>query len=510
MKKRGKKMKLSNKSFIIILVLSMILISSINAYGFFLEETEIEKGIKYLQSVQNDDGGFPSREGRQSDISITSWVVMALASVGEDLSGSKWTPKNQNPIEYILGSEIKLKETTDYARLLLALTSAEQATKYNDKDLVESIISFQTDDGHFGQEKLGESMMINSHMWSILALKSAGIDIPNKEKAKEWLISAQNDDGGYSWYIGGESDSDDTAVAIKALIILGENSKSSPVIKNALDYIKSRQAPDGGFSSSDMMGSQSNAASDSWVISAIRAAGDDVESNFWSENGSSVVEHLTSLQSKDGSFKWQEDIDSQTVQMTAYAVTALSGKSYPVNIDYNKIIENNKTFSVLSKSHWAYDEILKMLDEEVVNGYPDNTFKPEESVSREEFTSMLIKALEMENKYYTTNLKFRDLDEKSWSFKYIAIAYKNSIINGKTEYVFDPKGDISGGELATMLVNTLSEEKKEVYKDGKKWYTKNVSIAVHNKILYPEFDAEKKATRAQCAYSIYKLMETKK
>jgi len=503
-------MKSFNRIIILILAISITLTLSNPAYGFFLEDTYMEKGIKYLENIQNDDGGFPSKEGRQSDISTTSWVVMALSSAGEDLKTSKWTPDGLNPIDYILDSEIQLKETTGYARLLLALTSAGEGTIYNGKDLKKSITSFQSQNGHFGQEILGESTMINSHMWSILALKSAGVEIPNNEKAREWLISAQNDDGGYSWYLGGESDSDDTAVAVQTLIILGENPKSSTVIKKALEFIKSRQTDDGGFSSSDMMGSESNSASDSWVIAGLRAAGEDLEGDYWTKNDKNPLDHLTSLQNNNGSFYWQKDINSQIVKMTAFGITALSGKSFPVNIDYDKIIESNTPFTDLSKYHWAYDEILEMVGEEVIKGYPDKTFKAEKGVTREEFTSMVIKALGMENQYYSTNLTFQDLSKESWSYKYIAAAYKNSIIKGRSKYVFDPKGEITGGELATMLVNTLPEKIKEGYSEGIKWYSKNVSISEDYDILYPGFNAEKKATRAQCAYSIYKLMEIKK
>ncbi len=503
-------MRLFKNIIITSLVLALIILNAAEVSAYTIIDSPLNEGINYLKSIQNKDGGFPVKEGRESDVSTTTWVIMALAAVEEDLDSSKWTPNDQNPVDYLLNADNQLKETTEYARILLSLSAANKQPVYKGQNLVDSILSFQKDNGHFGQTKLGEDTMINSHIWSILALASAQENISKTKEAKEWLISSQNKDGGFGWYVGGESDSDDTAVAIQALIILGEHPKASPTIKKALEFIKTRQSSDGGLSSSDMMGSESNSASDSWVLTALAAAGENIEDEFWKENDKNIRDHLISTQKTNGSFMWKEDVESQPVKMTAYGVTALSGKSYPININYEKIIENIKIFSDISYSHWAYEEILELVNNEIISGYPDGTFKPKGNVTREEFTSMIIKGLKMENRYFSKNLSFADLKKESWSYKYISIAYGNSIIKGRSEDIFDPKGEITGAELATMLVNTLPDEEKGNFSEGEKWYSKNIKIAKYHNLLYPGFDPEKKSTRAECAYSILKIKEMNK
>ncbi|CAG7658873.1 S-layer homology domain-containing protein [Paenibacillus allorhizosphaerae] len=52
------------------------------------------------------------------------------------------------------------------------------------------------------------------------------------------------------------------------------------------------------------------------------------------------------------------------------------------------------TFSDIN-GHWGQQAILKAVEESYVDGYPDGTFKPDNTVSRAEFITMLTKALKL-------------------------------------------------------------------------------------------------------------------
>ena len=43
------------------------------------------------------------------------------------------------------------------------------------------------------------------------------------------------------------------------------------------------------------------------------------------------------------------------------------------------------TFTDLPDDHWAINYITDLTEKQVVNGYPDGTFRPEETISRGEF-----------------------------------------------------------------------------------------------------------------------------
>lgn len=297
-------------------------------------ELSIQKAVDYLHEMQNTDGGFSSKKGRPSSPGLTSWVIMALGAAGDDVTGEKWAPSGQNPVDYLKNCGYFPESTTDYARIILSLTAAGEGTVYQNVDLSRKLTFFQMKSGQFGQADLNEQGLINSHMWAIIALASAERDIPERELVNEWLLSRQNQDGGFGWADGAGSDPDDTGVALQALILLKNNPKNYPPIKSALQYLKKHQGQDGGFSSE---GNESNSATDAWVLQGLAAVGEDPESEDWSFNDNSVITHLLSLQDNDGYFIWKQGVKSNPVLMTAYAMMALAEKPFPVNIDYGQI-----------------------------------------------------------------------------------------------------------------------------------------------------------------------------
>ena len=57
-------------------------------------------------------------------------------------------------------------------------------------------------------------------------------------------------------------------------------------------------------------------------------------------------------------------------------------------------------------NHWAQDYILSMLNNEIMEVYPDGTFKPEKAISRGEFALALAKQM---NLIPDNNFKFTHL-----------------------------------------------------------------------------------------------------
>lgn len=320
---------MGNKRWAILLVFLFIFsIFSPNHLGAEMQsnpyEDNIMKGLAFFNIIQNDDGGFPwyvGDEVGESDHITSAWVVMALGANGEDLTAKKWVKNGSNPLDYLVGNTDKLESTTDYARQLLALSLVEGYEKEK-KTIVDKLRDGQDKTGHFGQTALDEGEFINTHMWTILALRSLGQEIPNSDKAKEWLLKTQNPDGGFAWYLGLPSDADDTAIAIQALLALGEDPAESIAIKRALQYLKGLQKLDGGFSSG--WAEQANASTDSWIWQALKVLGEEPNSPSWMMGDKSLANHLLNLQSKEGYFYWMLGDTRPSVIDTAYALIALS------------------------------------------------------------------------------------------------------------------------------------------------------------------------------------------
>jgi len=319
-------LKIKNRLTYLLLVLFLFTIPK--TLPAMENDSAMEKGIGYLKTMQNADGGFTDRQGTPSSDRLTHWVVMALTAAGEDVTGTKWSKNGNTPLDFIL-KNTQLDETTHYARALMALKAAGYRGLINGTNLEEKIISFQKANGQFAQYDKGEQDLINAHVWSIFALTAAGREIPQKDKAKGWLIAQQNIDGGFGWAVGGESDPDSTGVAITALVILGET-PSSPSITRAVKYLNNQQGINGGFSSGL---NKANSASNAWAIQGLLAVGENPREGKWNKEKGNPYSYLLSLQNSQGYFEWMENRQVSPVLMTAYAIMALAEKPFPVNID---------------------------------------------------------------------------------------------------------------------------------------------------------------------------------
>lgn len=74
-------------------------------------------------------------------------------------------------------------------------------------------------------------------------------------------------------------------------------------------------------------------------------------------------------------------------------------------------------FSDLPEDHWAYPYVEYMVDNGIVSGYPDGTFKPNEPFSRAAFATLLYKTFELEPT--TSPVDFVDLPSDHWAYTYI-------------------------------------------------------------------------------------------
>lgn len=496
-------MHLKNTKFIS-LVLILLLFSFFNtAYVYAYapqsnEQEAIKNALSYLKKIQNNDGGFPYKEGEASDVATTSWVIIALGASGEDIQNG-WQKGGKSPLDYLKESSFKPDSTTDYARTLLALTAAGEKPVYKGENLVQKLEGFIDEEGKLGQKDKGEDELINAHIWGIMALISSGAEITNPKGAKSWLIACQNLDGSFAWAEGIEGDADDTAAAVQALLALGEK-KDSPAIKKALGYIKSCQLDNGGFKSSWNI-SQANSSSDAWVMQALLAAGEDVKASSWQKNGKNVISHLLSLQDGSGGFKWIAETSGPSVICTAYALMALKGKYFPLH----KGKEEKGVFKDLAPFHWAYKAVYSLHEKGVIGGYPDNTFRPENNLTRAEFARILCAALDLEAYRKVPAKSFKDVPDAYWAKDYIAAVCSYGYMRGYPDGSFKPDGHIRGSELAAVLSQILKAEKPLFY-TGEAWYSFYVEWAGKKGFLYPGFKAEENVSRAGCAYSMNQLL----
>lgn len=234
------------------------------------------------------------------------WITQSLAAANQqNLSTS-----------YINAQEQDLMKVAKY---LLALSAV------NSEDYVSIRSLFATLNNNLNNGQFGADTQLNDDFWALLAAGSVN-KASDFSSVKDFIISHQNADGGWSWATTGTSDSNDTAAAIMALIEAGVTSNDAVII-NALNYLHTTQKTDGGFAYDAT--ASSDGASTAWVIAALNKL--DVDLATWNQGENTPLSFLNSLQQVDGSFLWLASDTQGSSMVTAYALLAILDKSYPVN-----------------------------------------------------------------------------------------------------------------------------------------------------------------------------------
>lgn len=94
------------------------------------------------------------------------------------------------------------------------------------------------------------------------------------------------------------------------------------------------------------------------------------------------------------------------------------------------------------QGHWAQDCIETLAQRNVINGYPDRTFRPDATVTRAEYSVMLGKAFpEMQPSRSPVN--FLDVPPKHWAYQAIQAAYQAGFLSGYPGGAFKPTEPIA-------------------------------------------------------------------
>lgn len=120
-----------------------------------------------------------------------------------------------------------------------------------------------------------------------------------------------------------------------------------------------------------------------------------------------------------------------------------------------------KTFSDVKGTKYE-SSVGILTDLGIVNGYQDGTFKPNNTVTRAELAKLIIVSLGKEKTADALKGKtdFPDVVANSWASGYINCASSLGIIKGYPDGSFKPSNSVSYVEASTMLLRTLNYTKE--------------------------------------------------
>lgn len=95
-------------------------------------------------------------------------------------------------------------------------------------------------------------------------------------------------------------------------------------------------------------------------------------------------------------------------------------------------------------------EINKLVDDGIISGYTDGTFRPKNNITRGELATVLVKALGLEENKAAAE-HFTDVNGK-WHQGYIGALFEKGIFVGKSETNFGAEDNVTRQELAALVI----------------------------------------------------------
>ena len=108
------------------------------------------------------------------------------------------------------------------------------------------------------------------------------------------------------------------------------------------------------------------------------------------------------------------------------------------------------------ENHWSREYVQILSDKGIVSGFEDNTFRPENYVTRAEYIKLAVCALGMS---LTSNRYFNDVADGDWYFKYVSCAKDNGMADG-FDGNFRPDELITREDAAVILYRALKSAEK--------------------------------------------------
>lgn len=105
----------------------------------------------------------------------------------------------------------------------------------------------------------------------------------------------------------------------------------------------------------------------------------------------------------------------------------------------------------------------------VINGYPDGSFRADNSVTRGEYAAMLVRALSLNKEESIPSSPFADVPMSLWSFADIFTVDQAQIMNGYGNGDFGPNDTITYEQALKSLIAAFGFEGSAEYRGGYPW-----------------------------------------
>lgn len=174
-------------------------------------------------------------------------------------------------------------------------------------------------------------------------------------------------------------------------------------------------------------------------------------------------------------------------------------------------------FTDVSSRHWAHTFIVSLADRNIIAGFPDSTFRPDEPVTRAQYAAMVRQAFSQSAIRSATS--FVDVPTNYWAISAIDEAYTMGFLSGYPGNIFRPNQNIPRAQVLVSLANGLNYSASnlatvQVYRDAATipdYAVASIAAATDRRLVvnYPDVQTlrpNQTATRADVAAFIYQAL----
>ncbi|GIP34179.1 cadherin-like beta sandwich domain-containing protein [Paenibacillus sp. J2TS4] len=176
--------------------------------------------------------------------------------------------------------------------------------------------------------------------------------------------------------------------------------------------------------------------------------------------------------------------------------------------------------------HWGRTHIEFLASKNIVSGYEDGTFKPDRAITRAEFVTILVNALNLEGS--TSNTSFSDVTVGDWYYEAVVLGAHHRLIEGYEDGQFKPNLLVSREEMAVVLERLMKQklgmnadvtsremeallgkydDADEISSWAKQAIAANIKMEAMSGLSDRRLAPQESGTRAQIATLLYKIMD---
>ncbi len=178
------------------------------------------------------------------------------------------------------------------------------------------------------------------------------------------------------------------------------------------------------------------------------------------------------------------------------------------------------TFSDVSSNYWASGFIQELASRNVIKGFPDGSFRPNDPVTRAQFAAMLRQAFPNAPKVRSA-ISFTDVPTNYWGYEAIQTAYTSGFLAGYPGGTFHPNENIPRAQSLVSLANGLqyastapADTTLQIFRDAADipgYARGSIAAAAERRIIvnYPDvqlLNPNQVATRAEVAAFIFQAL----